>query len=336
MKDVFHIAVSCNERYVPGALVALAGVAVHARPETPLRFHVFTEGVKDESVALMRATLKRLHPNCDLEQHDCDEDLLKGLPYWAGSRMAFVRCFYARLLPDVDWCLYLDCDILYLCGVEEHFSYRREDALAVVVVEESESTRHVDVRWAARDCGVELEESEYFNSGVMLFNFRKCREEGLPEKLAEFIGGHPHLPLADQSALNVLLKDRVVFAPAKFDRLQIYLTDERLAERPVVHYVEGNPWLPTFGCIANGRFRLWHRFADRYIWQRPGASCRRCFSRRILMAKYVLYWILRVPLLGRVFAETLQRLGLIVNAKAWCRNQVGSDISSWQEIGNRI
>ena len=330
MTEAFHIAVSCNERYIPGALVALAGVAVHARPETTLAFHVFTEDVKDESVAFMRATLRRLHPNCDLVQHVCDEDLLKGLPYWAGSRMAAVRCYHATLMPDVDWCLYLDCDVLYLASVEEHFSHRDEGVLACVVQEESERTRRGECAWIHAHVGGSegVTDGNYFNSGVVLFNLKKMREEGIPERLARFFREHPDVPSPDQDALNATFAGNVRMIPPKFDRLQVYLTDEKLAERPVIHYVEGNPWLPNLCCVANGRFRLWHRFADRYVWQRPGASISRCFSRRILVAKHVLHWILRIPLLGRAFAEALQRLGLIVNAKAWHRNQVGCRCSA--------
>ena len=326
MGSEFHIAVSCNERYVPGALVALAGVAVHARPETPLRFHVFTEGVGDESVEFMRTTLGRLHPNCELERHVCDEGLLRGLPRWAGSRMSFARCFHPRLLPEVDWCLYLDCDVLYLGSVEEHFSYRREDALAVVVVDEHESCRRADARWAAETCGVELKESDYFNAGVMLFNFRKCREEGVPEKLAAFIAEHPHLPYADQSALNVVLRGQVAFAPPKFDRLQIYLTDGKMAERPVVHYVCGNPWIPKYGVVMNNRFRLWHAFADKYVWQRRGESCRRLFTRKMLAVKRIENCLLESRLLGPLFAWCAERMGWTGDGREWRRFQTAFDI----------
>ena len=101
MNEVFHIAVSCNERYVPGALVALAGVAVHSNADTKLVFHVFTENVKDESFDFMCKTVKRLHSESEFKQQVCDESVLAGLPYWAGSRMAAVRCHYATLMPDV-------------------------------------------------------------------------------------------------------------------------------------------------------------------------------------------------------------------------------------------
>ena len=345
MNEFFNIAVSCNERYVSGALEALAGVAVHAKPETALRFHVFTEGVKDESIAFMRATLERLHPNCELEQHVCNEELLKGLPYWAGSRMAAVRCYYATLMPDVDWCLYLDCDVLYLASVEEHFSYRDDDVYACVVQEEDETTRRAECRWIREKVkgvgegevgegeGTEdgeqwkVNEDNYFNSGVVLFNFRKMREDGISEKLVQFFRDHPDVPSPDQDALNATFGGNVKLLPPKFNRLQIYLNDKKMTERPVIHYVSGNPWLPKYGVVMNNRFHLWHAFADKYIWQRRGESYRRLFSRKTLAAKWLLYWVLRLPIVGRIGAEVFQKAGLTGNAKEWRWSQVGCDIT---------
>ena len=325
--EIFNIAVSCNERYVPGALVALSGVVVNAKPEIRFVFHVFTERVNFESIEFMRSTLKRLHPKCEFCQHVCDESILNGLPLWAGSRMAAVRCHYATLMPDVDWCLYLDCDVLYLSSVEEHFSYRDESVYACVVREESEKTRKAERLWIRENCGVDIPDEKYFNSGVVLFNFKKMREDGIPERLMQFFEDHQNVPSPDQDALNATFGGMVRMIPQKFDRLQIFLNDGKMAERPVVHYVCGNPWLPKFGVVANNRFRLWHRFADKHVWQREGESYCRCFSRKLLLSKCVCWWALRLPVVGWLFAFTMQMLGKTVSARAWRENQVRCDIS---------
>lgn len=326
--SIFHIAVSCNERFVPGALEALASVAVHARDETQLAFHVFSEDVKSESAEFMRGTLKRLHANCEFCQHVCDEQLLAGLPYWAGARMAAVRCHYATLLPDVDWCLYLDCDVLYFASVEEHFSYGDSDVYACVVQEESAKTRMEECKWISEHCGIDVKNENYFNSGVVLFNLKKMREDGIPEKLIQFFRDHPNVPSPDQDALNATFRGKVKMIPSKFDRLQIFLNDAEMVERPVVHYVCGNPWLPKCGVVANNRFKLWHHFADKYIWDSAGESYRRYFSKKMLFLKYLFYWILKTPLVGRVFAFIMQVLGKTSSAHTWRSNQVGHDISS--------
>ncbi|MBR3222448.1 MAG: hypothetical protein IKF72_09500 [Kiritimatiellae bacterium] len=328
MDETFHIAVSCNECYVPGALVALAGVAVNARPEMFLAFHVFTESVKAESIDFMSSTLKRLHANSEFCQHVCGEDLLAGLPYWAGSRMAAVRCHYATLMPDVDWCLYLDCDVLYLASVEEHFSYRDESVYACVVQEESARTRRSERLWIRDNCGVEIPDDRYFNSGVVLFNFKKMREDEVPERLMRFFKDHPKVPSPDQDALNATFGGKVRMIPPKFDRLQVFLNDDKMNERPVVHYVCGNPWLPKSGVVANNRFRMWHRFADKYVWMRKGESCRQCFSKKLLVLKFAFYWVLKTPIVGRLLALIMQLIGKTSSARSWQSNQVGCDLSS--------
>ena len=333
MSEVFHVAISANERYVPGAMVALAGVAAYAKADTQLAFHIFTEDVKGESIDLMRRTLLRLHPKSEIKQHICDESILAGLPYWAGSRMAAVRCHYASLMPDVDWCLYLDCDVLYLAGIEEHFLCRDESVYACVVQEESVKTRRDECLWISENCEVEIPYEMYFNSGVVLFNFKKMREDGVPERLIQFFKDHPKVPSPDQDALNATFGGKVRMIPPKFDRLQIFLDDAKLAERPVIHYVCGNPWLPKFGVVANNRFRLWHHFADKYIWNNTGESYRRCFSKKLLFFKYSFFLILKMPLVGTVFALVMQMMGKTSGASTWRSNQVGCDISRKSILG---
>jgi len=321
-----NIALSANERYMPGATVAAAGVAVHAKPETALVFHLFTEKVSDASFADFAAVLKRLHPKSEVVRHECDEKILSGLPYWAGSRMAAVRCHYATLMPEVDWCLYLDCDVLYLGSVEEHFSFADDSVYACVVQEEHPGTRHDECAWIQRACGVTIADAEYFNSGVVLFNFKKMRADGIPAKLMDFFKNHPDVPSPDQDALNTTFGGCVRLIPEKFDRLQIYLTDEKMSEHPVIHYVNGNPWLPKFGCVANGRFRLWHRFADRYVYEKRGESYRRCFPKKVLLAKYACYYLLKCPVVGSLFAALMEKTGVCINAPLWRETQVEGDI----------
>jgi len=326
MNSTLHIVLSSNERYMPGATVALASLAVNAKPETQLYFHVFTEEVKRETFAFLTQTILRLHPKSVVKEHVCDESILAGLPMYAGSRMNWVRCFYSRILKDVDWALYLDCDVLYLASPEEHFAYRDDSVYACVEKDMSENAPKEDKEWAKRECDIDLNTDSYFNSGVMLFNFKKFREDGIPEKIAEFIKVHPKTNYADQTAMNVLFNGKnIKLIPEKFDWLQLYLDDVALRQRPVIHYVSGVPWLPKLGVVANGRFKLWHMFADKYVWQKDGESCRHLFSCSHLLAKTLCYNILRMTLLGSCFEKLLVVLGKIKHGWRWA--QIKNDCS---------
>lgn len=321
--DVYNVAVAANERFMPGALMALSSLAVNARRESRLCFHVFTEDVLSATMDEMKAVLRRVHPNCEVLQYVCDEQLLAGLPYWAGSRMASVRIHFPYLLKDVDWCLYLDCDIAYLASVEEHFSLRDESKYAVVVPDESDEFCFPEVRRIHERCGVDVPREKYFNSGVMLFNFAKCRQDGIPDRLLEFFKTNADSKLPDQTAYNVVFNGLTVIAPGKFNRLLPHLTVEKLRERPVLHYISGKPWTKTYGEVVNSRFRFWHAYADKYLWQKKGESCRRCFSWRMLIVKKVLFEVLRMPIVGGAFAKLMGIVGLVKgDGCSWRKKQI--------------
>ena len=53
----YHVVVSANERYMPGATVAMASVALNAKPSSYFVFHLFSEGVKEETFNFFKETL---------------------------------------------------------------------------------------------------------------------------------------------------------------------------------------------------------------------------------------------------------------------------------------
>lgn len=329
--NTIDVAMSFNERYAPGAAAAIASVAANANASTALRFHLFTEKVETETIDGLKSMLLRLHPNGDIVHHVCDEKLLNGLPSWAGSRIPTVRIHYARLMPDVDWCIHLDCDILYLGSVEDHFSKRDESVYACATMEQNERTNADERAWIARNVRqdglpVGIPADRYFNSGVMLLNLKKMRERGLPEKLIRFFAAHPDVPSPDQDALNVVFAGLVKMLPVRYNQSQLTLTDAKLLDCPVIHYVTGLPWLPKLMGVANNRFWLWHACADKWIWQKRGESVRRSFSRTTLFLKIACYRILHSPF-GGLFAWSLEKTGRIRDAVGWRESQVASDVS---------
>lgn len=319
-----HVAVASNEGYIIGALVALSSVAVCAQPGTMLHFHIFTENVKRKTFEWVTRTLCRLHSNSVIQEYVCDESLLNGMPSWGGSRMASVRCFMPEILSDVDWCLYLDCDVLYLASLEDFWHLRDDSCYAVAVQDEAQWVRRLEGAWALRHCGVNIPDNEYFNSGVMLLNLRKCRTDKVPKQMSCFFKKHPDVRFPDQTAMNVIFNGKKRMAPARFNRIQGYLSDDKLSGGAVIHYTGGGPWVRKLSTLATVRFRLWHVFADRYVWQKRGASYKYCFGKYTVWIKYLLYFMMKSPLwrltycVYAVFGKGQIFLG-------WRRGQVASD-----------
>ena len=166
------------------------------------------------------------------------------------------------------------------------------------------------------------------------FNFKLMRERHIPQRLIEFFEQHREIPSPDQDALNSVLAGSIKLLPHKWNRLQIYLDDEALMERPAIHYVSGVPWSLRLGAVANGRFRLWHAFADKYVYQETGESYRRCFPRGTLLCKRIIAHILALPILGIATAKILETMQMITDARNWREIEVRYDVSS--KVINKI
>ena len=328
MSAEYHIAVSTNLRYLPGARTAVCSVAVNAAPASHLVFHVFTENVPCDAFDGVRNSVLRLHAQSRVIQHEVDDSVLADLPFWASSRMAAVRCKYAELLPDVDWCLYLDCDVLYLASPEEHFAKRDDGYAAVATQEQHVPTRKKECAWI-RDNGYSgIDEEKYFNSGVMLLNLKRIRDEGLSAKLVDFFRCHQDVASPDQDALNSIFMGKVKIIEPKWNRLQIFLTNDAIRELPVIHFVSGIPWLPNFSVVANGRYRLWHLFNDLAVHDGETCSEKQLLPWSNRIAKRIEYLLLTGRCWWRLFGVALKLIGKGRHYATWRETQIGSDIDA--------
>lgn len=111
---------------------------------------------------------------------------------------AYYRISLSEILDSsVRQVLYLDCDIIINEDITELWE-TDFNGYAVAAVEEPHFDRHVDLFLPP--------DALYFNSGVMLVNLDRWREERIGDKAHDFIRKHPDvLMLHDQDALNAVL-----------------------------------------------------------------------------------------------------------------------------------
>lgn len=324
----YTVVTSCNKRYAYGALTALASVAVGVESNVALHFHIFTEGFDDMTIEMMRSRLCRIHENTTLINHPCDESMLEGLPLWGGTRMSAVRCLFPRELKDVDVCLYIDCDILFLPRISEFFQYYSEDVCLVSAKDEGSQTVETDCRWIRENLKVDIDSDHYFGASCMIMNLSRMRREGVTEKLLDFFAKYDNAPFVDQTAFNAVLFRKVIIAPSRFNRLQLCLDDEKMRELPVIHYAGGNPWVHKLASTATHRFRLWHKYSDMFVWGKSGESFRRTLPRKVLFAKYLAYWALHVYGLRTLVCFLLSKKWGREDVLRWEMLQLNGDCSS--------
>lgn len=130
------------------------------------------------------------------------------------SISALLKFELPNLLNHLDKVLYLDGDILVHGDLSELFNTHLDQEYVAAVKDSgkmyysSEITKKLD---------------NYFNSGVMLLNLRKLREDSMPQKLFDAKKHSTDTSLMDQNVLNIVFNDKVKYLDIKYNFLYLNL-----------------------------------------------------------------------------------------------------------------
>ena len=167
------------------------------------------------------------------------------------STAMYLRLFMAEYLPqNLDRVLYLDSDLVLVGGdIAVLWSLPLGDTYLGAAWEPYDAKQRVPLGFSAEDF--------YFNSGVMLINLRRWRDDGITERLLSFAEANRailHSP--DQDVLNSVLRGKVTDIGSRWNWQALFprflpeelrLTPEQfksLRKKPsIVHFTSAyKPW----------------------------------------------------------------------------------------------
>lgn len=204
-KEMIHIVFICDETYVLPTLVAITSIYLTKKATTKYFVHILTSEVSEQS---QNRLLNLKKENFDVEILDLEQDdTLKKckIDYLHVSTAALFKFHLAEIFCDYDKVLYLDGDILVRKDLEELYSIDISDKYAAVVKDQKPTTYN-----PPQIEKLQVKHSAYFNSGVMLLNLDKMRQDKMSEKLIDYrINGINYF--MDQDALNVVFQENVKY-----------------------------------------------------------------------------------------------------------------------------
>ena len=196
----------CDDHYAFPTGVAILSLLRNKKHTTRYEIFVLGRTLSKESRQLLESFGSIVHVlHCDdvkIEQYANTHQYV--------SSAALLKFDIPQLLPDRDKVLYLDSDVLVLGDLSELFATPIEDCYAAVVKDllGTHYTFHTRT-------GV----SSYFNSGVLLLNTKRMRDEGISAKLLENKSNHPWKMLMDQDAFNVTFSERVIWLHPRYNMM---------------------------------------------------------------------------------------------------------------------
>jgi lipopolysaccharide biosynthesis glycosyltransferase len=204
------------------------------------------------------------------------EALSPGLPHV--SRATYFRFLAPSLLPEhVETALYLDSDTIVRADIDGLFALF-DPAWALQACRDYVGTFDTPILGLHRlaELGIDPK-AHYFNSGVLLLNLKRWREERIAQKVLSFAAANPDcLTIADQNSINIVLHGSIGALPPEWNTQAVYpklldgswtfpyLQQPALEDARIYHYTsELKPWTGGRDFPAA---RFFHEVRARTAW----------------------------------------------------------------------
>ena len=229
------VALAADANYAPYLGVTLVSILENAAPDSFLRFHLM---VPDAFPAAIRERLSSLseryhrHEIHYLEMRDAFRDCRTGIPHI--SHHTYYRLLLAERLPELERCIYLDCDIVVEGDLAEYFRMPLEGCcVAGVRTYGSAISSPEKLAAVAKRLGIPDYE-QYINAGAVIFNLAKIRDEKLMERFIALSE-----KMHDQDVLNAACYGKIRHLPFRCNVLTPHLFgEENMLRRRFADYSE--------------------------------------------------------------------------------------------------
>ncbi len=201
-----------NEKYVPYAGVSMTSLFVNNRDVDTVNVYVLGEGLSSESCDMIceMADKYGAHVIFPETQLLINRFRQMGMIPYRGAYSVYLRLFFDELVgADVKRAIYVDADTII-------------DASLIPLVEHDLGGKSIGmVLESIRDdykvmIGMQPD-SDYYNSGVILYDVEKWRESKYGEKLVDHIRNVRSSYIGDQDFLNIVTAGDVCRLPLKYN-----------------------------------------------------------------------------------------------------------------------
>ena len=236
----YSIFFASDDNYSMHLTVAITSILINSKIGEFFNFYILDGGIKNKNKEKI-TNLKKIK-NFNLEFIQIKNEKIDKCPIPKGAE-GFTKQMYFRYLipiikPNIDKALYLDCDLAVCSSLFELYQIDLKNFYCAAILDEGEHQYKIN----CKNAGV----NKYFNSGVMLINCKKWREENLSDKLIQntkLLFNKNRLMYPDQDVLNYTFKENVFFMENKFNFQSIRGFEKNKTKPVIVHYSGGKkPW----------------------------------------------------------------------------------------------
>ena len=234
------IFLSADNNYAPYLTVVIQSICENTN--SSIDFYILDGGIDDSLKNIIKKQILR-NKNCNIEFINVDYPNLFSDCRVRNhiSKIAYSRLLIPYLKPELKKRLYLDLDLIVNIDITELFNQDIGKYIIGAVYEEYSEKYHSIV--SKKNLLID-ESHKYFNSGVLLINCEKWRENNITNRLKEaYINFEKRMTFHDQDLLNIVFSPNNYFQLNKkfnYSSVDDYTENKNM----IFHYLgKLKPWL---------------------------------------------------------------------------------------------
>ena len=243
----YNIVCVSDEGYVQHAAVMLCSLFETNRNKT---FYVYflTTGISE--ISRIRLCDLCHSYQSELNIISCPTDSIADLPVGQWNYIMYLKLFIPQVLPQsIERCLFLDVDMIINADISELYDMELEDCILAAAEDIPDCLLHKQ--------RLEMMDKDlYINSGVMVCDVSRWREEEKRHPILDFVRSISHKILNEQDVIALYFKDSIKCLPIRWNMVTFYFNrvpkifPKYLSELPeaklhpgIIHYAAPiKPW----------------------------------------------------------------------------------------------
>ena len=272
-KKEVNIVLITDSRYTPPTSTSMYSAIKTKCDTTIYNFYIIAENITKQDENMLRS-LEKLAPQTVrvkiIPQQELDipyENMQRFMQYKVGMH----KIYLPQTLKDVDKVIYMDGDTIVLKDLRELYDIDVSQVYAAVAKD------GIFYRFPKEMAEIGLDKRGfYFNSGVMLYNLKKQREDNIVKELETYVKTHEDF-FGDQDVLNVVFGDKLKLMSYRYNCISTFFEEDDLnflskyfgenlpsqtfniyENSTIIHYAGDKPWQENYR--PEFLKELWFRF----------------------------------------------------------------------------
>lgn len=298
-----NIFYSSDDNFAQILGVSITSLFENNKKTQEIVVYIIDNNISSENKALLSKIGESYNRRIEfLSLDNIDTSKLENISFGRWSVGCMYRLFAATLFPEnIDKVLYIDCDTIVCSELCEMYNTDISDYYFAGVLDCISGMNKANVGLKADD--------NYFNSGVMLINLKKWREDNIEQKFMDYIvEKKAKIQYLDQGIINAVISKQALVLHPKYNTMSVFFDFSSLKEllkfRKTKHYYSEEDFLqaknepviihytgsfasirPWYKNATHSKTEEWRKYkklspwADSPLWTDNRSSFKKCMAK---------------------------------------------------------